>query len=325
MPSDENKPTSPADEPLPRYWGAFLASAGLVLLPGLALYLAFDQLDEHGSTGLPILALFGIVVLVGALALTSTSFRSLGLAQRSQPLALPPGSVRATITLSLIVLFAIIAISVLRPSGKTQHLQGLTLEAKNEMVRDGKVQILSEVTEECATKTAPAAALVAVPASAPASRNARNIIARAAPPAPVALVPVAPAAGAIKAATCAPADQRFTLMVQPGLGPVSLDLAKQLLSLIGQLMTMAVSFYFAARTAGRPPEPKATPSPEPRADQRTDPNANPNPNPNPNLPETPAAKDVAGQEDHTDGCNVAITNPTPDHELPVARGGVVPK
>ena len=155
MPSDENKPTSPADEPLPRYWGAFLASAGLVLLPGLALYLAFDQLDEHGSTGLPILALFGIVVLVGALALTSTSFRSLGLAQRSQPLALPPGSVRATITLSLIVLFAIIAISVLRPSGKTQQLQGLTLEAKNEMVRDGKVQILSEATEDCATKTAP--------------------------------------------------------------------------------------------------------------------------------------------------------------------------
>lgn len=318
MPSEENKPTAPAAEPLPRYWGAFVASAGLVLLPGLALYLAFDQLDEHGSTGLPILALFGIVVLVGALALTSTSFRSLGLAQRSQPLALPPGSVRATITLSLIVLFAIIAISVLRPSGKTQQLQGLTLEAKNEMVRDGKVQILSEATENCATKTMPVAAVIAVPASAPASRNSRSIIARVAPP-----VLVAPAAGAVKAATCAQADQRFTLMVQPGLGPVSLDLAKQLLSLIGQLMTMAVSFYFAARTAGRPPEPKATPSPEPRNGQDTDPK--PNPKPNPNVPETPAAKDVAGQEDHTDGCNVAITNPTPDHELPVARGGVVPK
>lgn len=285
-PPDQPDPTEPPTSPVQGFLGGALGiGVVLVLLPSVALYLGFEKLNQFAGTGLPIVALFGIMVLVGSLALTSTLFRRLGLARRSQPLALPPGSVRATIALALIVLFAIIAASVLRPSGEPYKVSGLTAAQKDEMLRDTKLPILSVVAEPCAVAPKPDV---------------------------LGMVP-----------ECAAADHRFGVIVRPGLTGSTLDLAKELLTLIGQLMTMAVSFYFAARTAAKPPDIKAVPDPKPEPKPDPDPKSKPvaGPAQTPAAP-SPQDADAGSHDDHVDGCNVVIDNPTPDSELPATRGGV---
>jgi hypothetical protein len=274
----------------------------LVLLPSAALYFGIERIDGLPGTGLPVVALFGIMVLVGALALTSTLFRRLGLAWAGQPLALPPGSVRATIALALIVLFAIIAVSVQHPTSKPYQMSGLTLDVKNEVLRDAKFEVHGVVSDPCATAAPAEQNLLAVPGWTPT------------------------------AVPCAPADQRFSMTVVPLPSASSLDLAKQLLGLIGNLMTMAVSFYFASRIGSKSSkDDAAVPAPPPAPAPGPAPSPSPAPAPS---PATPAAGGIAAVAsvnaasqtgDHADGCNVGVTVPTPDHELPAAQGGVVPK
>lgn len=59
---------------------------------------------------LPILMIAGVVALLLSLAVVSVAFAGLSLSDKTQALALPEGSVRAVIALCLLVLFAIITI-----------------------------------------------------------------------------------------------------------------------------------------------------------------------------------------------------------------------
>jgi hypothetical protein len=59
------------------------------------------------TTQLPIMAITGVMALLVSLALVSLTFSLAGLSDRGEALGLPRGSVRAVISLSLIVLFAI--------------------------------------------------------------------------------------------------------------------------------------------------------------------------------------------------------------------------
>lgn len=59
---------------------------------------------------LPVLALGGIVALLIAIALVSIVFKSFDMADAGKALALPEGSVRAILALSLLVLFAIFSV-----------------------------------------------------------------------------------------------------------------------------------------------------------------------------------------------------------------------
>ena len=90
--------------------GAFGAGLALVVLPSAALIMFVATLEKHSMVGLPILAIFGIMILFGALALISTVFARLDLSAPAEALALPPGSIRAAIALALIVLFALISV-----------------------------------------------------------------------------------------------------------------------------------------------------------------------------------------------------------------------
>src|SRR3954465_3810570 len=85
--------------------GAVGAGLALVVLPCTALYFGIDRMFEMPTVGLPILAIFGIMILFGALALISTLFARLDLSDSTQAFGLPEGSIRAAIALSLIVLF----------------------------------------------------------------------------------------------------------------------------------------------------------------------------------------------------------------------------
>lgn len=243
------------------HWTGGATGAGLVLvlLPCVALYFGLPRINALPLAGLPVLAVFGIMVLFGALAITAALFSGLKLADRSQALALPEGSVRAAIALALIVLFAIIAIMLHQSASQSLRLAGLSEADKQAVLQDARNQVSAVLPDTCARPATP---------------------------------------------TCAPEDRRFMVMLRLPASPESNDLAKQLLVLIGTLMTSVTSFYFAARAT------------EPSARTRTPPAAEPD------ATAATATDAATGSDAHADGCNVAITEATPDHELPPARGGV---
>lgn len=299
-PAPHERPTSqapakPPSEPSPaqdstRFGGAVGVGIVLVLLPSAALFFGVGMLDDRPGTGLPIVALFGIMILVGVLALTATLFARLGLSRRSEPLALPPGSVRATIALALVVLFSIIAVAVLHPASEVIEIKGLTAEAAAELRRDAKNQVLGVVPEACAVSAAAASAAEAAKQLAIPGWK-----------------PAAPA--------CAAADQRFTAKVNRAPDPGTQDLAKQLLQMIGGLMATTVGFYFGGRTATEKAKGDAAKPVDP--DKRPDTPTSPVP--------SPAPSSDADHDAQLDGCNVVVELPTPDHQLPLAKGGVVAK
>jgi hypothetical protein len=87
-----------------------LAIVALVAPFGLMVWLNHDKVPMQ--INLPLLAIAGVAVLFGSLALVAISFSTFGLADKTQALGLPEGSVRAFIALALVVVFAIVAFSV---------------------------------------------------------------------------------------------------------------------------------------------------------------------------------------------------------------------
>ncbi len=164
-----------------------------VLLIGAIFGLRYSLAGVSSEIGLPVLAIAGVVLLLATLALVSVAFSVFGLDDKTQALALPEGSIRAVIALSLIVLFAVL----------TVYLYGSLANAR--------VNSVSGLTQR---QTADFVA------SLPKDQ----------------IVAVSPAGG----------DGPFTIYFHDR-NPASDDFAKQLLVLIGTLVTSVASFYFGAR------------------------------------------------------------------------------
>ena len=260
--------------------GAVGAGLVLIVLPCAALYYGTDRMGASPAMGLPILAIFGIMILFGALAIISTLFSRLGLSDPSQALALPEGSIRAAIALALIVLFAIISIMLYQSVSKPYVIMGLSEKQKTDLIKDFANHVIAIVPERCANL--PVGANTAGGASNTTSENSEK---------------------------CTPENTRFSVHLRQPPGQESSDLAKQLLILIGTLMTSVTSFYFASRAT----EPR-------RKDEPPAPTVDGAP------PKTPAQVALttghSGDESHIDGCDVPIVEATPDRDLPVAEGGV---
>lgn len=272
MPSANDANVTPSHKPrdmLSKLFGSSGLGVGivLVLLPAVVLMLGlgYRLFDGMRLVGLPMLAIFGIIILFGTLALVAMLFQTLGLTNRDEPLALPPGSVRAAIALSLIVLFAIISIMLFQSLlGSTYVLHGTTKAQRDEIVAKAPDRVVESVLAACA--------------------------------APV------PQTG-----TCDEADLRFDVRMQGAMPPTGAsDLAKQLLVLVGTLMTSVTSFYFAGRG-----QTDLVPKDEFGDPTKTSFNGN-------------RASSPSDTETHIDGCEVPITDTTADIDLPVARGGVAP-
>jgi len=241
--------------------GAVGAGLVLVVLPSAALFFGASALSTTPTVGLPLVAIFGIMILFGALALTATLFARLHLDDSSQALALPEGSIRAAIALSLIVLFAIIAILLNQVIAKPYVISDLNEEQKAAMLRDFPQRVLAIIPTCLATP--------------PASGSAEGD-------------------GKPAAVDCKGASAPYTVHMLPPPTPESTDLAKQLLILIGTLMTSVVSFYFGSRAAESKLESTSSKG-------------------------TPASPAIAQD---SDGDHGNVQNPTLDHELPASRGGV---
>jgi hypothetical protein len=259
-----------------RFGGAVGAGLVLVFLPGLALVFRMDAFRRNPTFGYPILAIFGIMMLLGALALVSTLFARLQLSAKHEALALPPGSIRATIALSLIVLFALLAVMLYQSLSGAEPIviKGVSEAAKQQLAGDPNNFDLRVTPVACP------AAMAGVAADASAASAAR--VATASP----GNTPPDPCGNG--------ALFKYDVQIGHAASGPAVDFAKQLLTLIGTLMTSVVSFYFAAKSS----EAVATRTIEGMKK---------------------AAADSADDHDHEHG---GVTSPTLDKDLPPAEGGV---
>jgi len=218
--------------------GALWAGLLLILLPIIVLMTRMDHLANETVVGLPILTILGICTLFGACALVAVIFAQFGLTDTSQALALPEGSIRATIALSLIVLFAIIAIMLHQSSTRTVQYESDAVSAaeKQQIVNDNGQRVVAILPVKCK----PASPLVPQSPKADGADTTKQS------------TNPGTAGGTNTPAECF----KVTLRV-PADSSAAADLAKQLLILIGTLMTSVTSFYFATRASspatGNPP------------------------------------------------------------------------
>ena len=253
------KARAPLRDPLPRSWHSGAVGAGLVLvvLPSVTLVWGIKDLAGEPQVGLPVLAIFGIMILLGAFALMTSLFSGLGLASRTEALGLPAGSIRAAIALALIVLFALISVMLFQSLSSTRTLDDVSQADKDKFLADPLMHISSATPVPCP----PAKPAAAAPASATST-----------------------AAPAASAAECV--GYRYKLQFEAAPSAMAVDIAKQLLTLIGTLMTSVVSFYFAAK-ASESALKAATQTPE----TATDDDAHKTDEP-PKLPDMPPTRDV---------------------------------
>jgi hypothetical protein len=164
---------------------------------------------------LPVLAILGVVLMLGTLAFVSLKFAKSQLQDRNQALGLPEGSIRAVIALSLIVLFAILTVylfsNISKPS--LNKLEGLTAAQRDAFITDVPERIIGIAHEEATPGTAAGPAL-------------------------------------------------YTIFIESR-NPAADDFAKQLLVLLGTLVTSISSFYFGAKAgaAGAAGSSSDTPAP----------------------------------------------------------------
>ena len=213
------------------------AGLALVVLPSVALYFGIDRFSLHATEGLPVMAVFGIMILFGSLALVATLFKRLDLANPGQALALPEGSIRATIALSLIVLFAIISIMLYRSTAEPFMAKGLTFGERKALIEQGAARVIVVMEEACSKQPA------AMTAGGAASATSESQVDQPAQTNSSAASPT------VTSPTCPEKNQRFTVVLRAPASPEASDLAKQLLILVGTLMTSVTSFYFAGRAA----------------------------------------------------------------------------
>lgn len=95
----------------------------------------FSQTTFGPEVKLPLLAIIGVISLLASLTFVSVAFSMLNLSDKAHALALPEGSVRAVIALSLIVIFSITSVFLygsLADRG-LQKLEPLTQAQKEEV------------------------------------------------------------------------------------------------------------------------------------------------------------------------------------------------
>ena len=97
-------------------------------------------LNMGSEMKLPLLAIGGVILLLLVLAAVSVLFGVFGLSDKTQALALPEGSVRAVLALSLVVLFAILSVFLFNSlSNRPQRMvSGLAETDKNAFLNNNK-------------------------------------------------------------------------------------------------------------------------------------------------------------------------------------------
>jgi amino acid transporter len=196
-----------------------------VTLVCLAVFVWLET--EKETNALPLLAICGVVVLITMLTIVTMTFKSLGLENPGQAMGLPEGSIRAVLALSLVVLFAILAVFTYRGvylGGPKSIVQGLSHEEATKFISDHPTARQIQVTKEGGTEV-------------------------------------------------------YDVEYRVENSTASDDFAKQLLVLLGTLMTAVTSFYLGANTATTAAATGAARSQLPGSPQPTETGQRPSPAP----------------------------------------------
>jgi hypothetical protein len=204
-----------------KYGGAVLLGIGVVglVVALLGAFWLLTRLVPVGQGSLPLLAIGGVVVLIFMLTAVAMIFSILGLTNPLQAMGLPEGSIRAVIALSLIVLFAILSVFLYQGvsvSGPLNTVANLSDTERAQFLRDHA-----------------------------AARDIQSIIVKDKDGQPLTVKdkdgqPLMNTDGAPK---------YFYDVSYRSTNLAADDFAKQLLVLLGTLMTAITSFYLGAGTA----------------------------------------------------------------------------
>jgi hypothetical protein len=211
-------------ELIKKYGGALLLGFGVVGLVGalgVVFWLLMKLVPIGGPAGgsLPLLAIGGVVVLILMLTAVAMIFSILDLTNKDQAMGLPEGSIRAVIALSLIVLFAILSVFLYQgvsTSGPLNTIANLSDTERAQFIRDhaGARDIQSVVVKDKDGEP-----LVVKDKDGQPLRNTDGT------------------------------PKYFYDVSYRSTNAASDDFAKQLLVLLGTLMTAITSFYLGAGTA----------------------------------------------------------------------------
>ncbi len=229
-----NQPPT-ADDDVPAIRAALVVVGTIVVVFGLLALGAWAMkvlgLNDD-AVRLPLLVIAGLVSLIALLAVMAIAFKTVSLANQTQALGLPEGTVRAVIALSLILIFAVVTVYLFSDlsCGEKQAID----EAQTSTATDTAVK---------ATNTAAAVAPPVAPTTPPVitATDATSKAVDAAKTAADAATKAAEAAS--KATPLSPVDTRRASKLA-----ASQDFAKQLLIMLGTLITSITSFYFASKT-----------------------------------------------------------------------------
>ena len=236
---------------------ALIALALLMFVALAFTLLAVVQIEKiPNELSLPVLAIAGVVALLGSLALVSVSFNLVNMSDKTQALGLPQGSVRAVIALSLVVLFAILTVYLfgsLNASGKYDQIGScLDSASANAIVGERHPNDPSIFLLPVSTSAACGAVSnqdVSANSAAPPA-NAETPPSSAGTPAASTNASLANSVSPTDKGSRPPPVARFDVFVERSANPAGIDFAKQLLVLIGTLVTSVASFYFGSKAVG---------------------------------------------------------------------------
>ncbi len=190
---------------------ASLGVAALVLIFAIT-YLFVKMMvvgDPVVGATLPLIAIGGLIVLILLLTVVAMIFSVLGLTNKDQAMGLPEGSIRAVIALSLIILFTILSVFLYK-------------NIKGDDARD-KFQIIERLSDTERNQFI---------LTHPTARDIQSVVSKD------------KAGNPVKTS-----DNKDLYDVSyRSTNPASDDFAKQLLVLMGTLMTAVTSFYLGAGT-----------------------------------------------------------------------------
>lgn len=233
----------------------FVALLAVVLLVVLAWAVLSVGADDGSDlpVHLPVIAIFAIAAMFAVVTFLVAMFKEAGLTVTTQPLGLPDGSVRALIALSLIIIFAVLTLYVLTGLSDTKGAsEGLALLIAGQPTPTPSptpdATPSPDATPVAETATSPVPSPVPSPAASPVKSEGRS----------------APAPRATPSPTSAKSSGDRAIEVIAARQQSAQDLAKQLLTMLGTLLTAVSSFYFgSASTKGQttqlPSKPDAKP------------------------------------------------------------------
>lgn len=202
-------------------YGAAILTGVAALVAVILLCIVFwglKDLVSLGDSALPLVAIGGVVVLILLLTAVATMFSILSLTNKDQAMGLPEGSIRAVIALSLIVLFAILSIFLYQNvsrGGDVVTIANMSDSERTQFMRDhGNLRDIQAVVVKDQT-------------GAPRTFNDEK-------------------GQLIRNADGTP--KYFYDVSYRSANTASEDFAKQLLVLLGTLMTAITSFYLGAGT-----------------------------------------------------------------------------